>query len=110
MREENFILACLHPPPRSPTGEAVCRSSGKYQAWRLPVVHPEYSAAALGRGCNGDYIWRLKVLLKTSEDKFNMKTKEKKAEKGAALLLTTEEETYYVSKIQECSQRSSEAI
>ncbi|GFV06917.1 RNase H domain-containing protein [Trichonephila clavipes] len=30
-----FILECLH-PPRSPTREAVCRSSGKYQARRLP--------------------------------------------------------------------------
>ncbi|GFX06666.1 hypothetical protein TNCV_382621 [Trichonephila clavipes] len=27
-REINFILVCLH-PPRSPTREAVCRSSGK---------------------------------------------------------------------------------
>ncbi|GFT29393.1 hypothetical protein TNCV_757491 [Trichonephila clavipes] len=30
-----FILECLY-PPRSPTREAVCRSSGKYQARRLP--------------------------------------------------------------------------
>ncbi|GFX75403.1 hypothetical protein TNCV_2546741 [Trichonephila clavipes] len=36
----NFILACLH-PPRSPTREAVCRSSDKYQARRLPGVHPD---------------------------------------------------------------------
>ncbi|GFU78340.1 hypothetical protein TNCV_528831 [Trichonephila clavipes] len=32
-----FILECLH-PPRSPTREAVCGSSGKYQARRLPEV------------------------------------------------------------------------
>ncbi|GFS88857.1 hypothetical protein TNCV_3569551 [Trichonephila clavipes] len=40
-REMVFILECLH-PPRSPTREAVCRSSGKHQARRLPEVHPEY--------------------------------------------------------------------
>ncbi|GFX62070.1 hypothetical protein TNCV_2227961 [Trichonephila clavipes] len=43
---------CLH-PPRSPTREAECRSSGKYQARRLPGVHPEYSTTASGRGSNG---------------------------------------------------------
>ncbi|GFW90025.1 putative transposase-like protein [Trichonephila clavipes] len=48
---KNFILACLH-PPRSPTREAVCRSSGKNQAQRLPGVHPEYNATASGRGSN----------------------------------------------------------
>ncbi|GFT84188.1 hypothetical protein TNCV_1150041 [Trichonephila clavipes] len=41
-REMVFILECPQ-PPRSPTREAVCRSSGKYQARRLPRVHPEYS-------------------------------------------------------------------
>ncbi|GFV62516.1 uncharacterized protein TNCV_3866971 [Trichonephila clavipes] len=48
-----FILAYLH-PPRSPTREAVCRSSGKYQARRLPGVYPEYSTTASGRRSNGD--------------------------------------------------------
>ncbi|GFW79610.1 hypothetical protein TNCV_1428701 [Trichonephila clavipes] len=47
-----FVLACLH-PPRSPTREAVCRSSGKNQARRLPGVHPEYNATASGRRSNG---------------------------------------------------------
>ncbi|GFX19432.1 retrovirus-related Pol polyprotein from transposon 412 [Trichonephila clavipes] len=47
-----FILECLH-PPRSPTREAVCRSSGKYQARRLPEVHSEYSTTESGRGSNG---------------------------------------------------------
>ncbi|GFU65056.1 hypothetical protein TNCV_4130621 [Trichonephila clavipes] len=50
-REKNFVLACLH-PPRSPTREAVCRSSGNYQTWRLPGVHQEYNATASGRGSN----------------------------------------------------------
>ncbi|GFX57329.1 hypothetical protein TNCV_3914921 [Trichonephila clavipes] len=50
--KHNFVLACLH-PLRSPTREAVCRSSDKYQARRLPGVHPEYSTAASGRGSNG---------------------------------------------------------
>ncbi|GFS62983.1 hypothetical protein TNIN_492201 [Trichonephila inaurata madagascariensis] len=45
--EHNFVLACLH-PPRSPTREAVCRSSGKNQTRHLPGVHPEYSATASG--------------------------------------------------------------
>ncbi|GFT05194.1 hypothetical protein TNCV_122561 [Trichonephila clavipes] len=48
-----FILECLY-PPRSPTREAVCRSSGKYQARRLPEVHPEYSTTVSGRGSNGE--------------------------------------------------------
>ncbi|GFV95337.1 hypothetical protein TNCV_4587121 [Trichonephila clavipes] len=42
---KDFILVCLH-PPRSPTRKAVCRSSGKYQARRLPGLHPEYNATA----------------------------------------------------------------
>ncbi|GFW62088.1 hypothetical protein TNCV_1685191 [Trichonephila clavipes] len=50
--KNNFVLACLL-PARSPTKEAVCRESGKHQAWRLPGVHPEYSPTASGRGSNG---------------------------------------------------------
>ncbi|GFT30925.1 hypothetical protein TNCV_1683031 [Trichonephila clavipes] len=46
-REIVFILECLH-PPRSPTREAVCRSSSKYQARRLPEIHPDYSTTASG--------------------------------------------------------------
>ncbi|GFX33501.1 hypothetical protein TNCV_1006621 [Trichonephila clavipes] len=46
-KEIIFILECLH-PPRSPTREAVCRSSGKYQARRLLRVHLEYSDTASG--------------------------------------------------------------
>ncbi|GFY08408.1 hypothetical protein TNCV_1358141 [Trichonephila clavipes] len=38
---------------RSPTREAVYRSSGKYQARRLPGVHPEYNATTSVRGPNG---------------------------------------------------------
>ncbi|GFT26885.1 hypothetical protein TNCV_3710401 [Trichonephila clavipes] len=40
------ILACLHPPPRSPTREEECRTTDNCQARRLPEVHPEYSAIA----------------------------------------------------------------
>ncbi|GFT19810.1 hypothetical protein TNCV_4992711 [Trichonephila clavipes] len=39
------ILAGLY-PPRSPTRDAVCRSSDKYQARRFPGVYPEYSDTA----------------------------------------------------------------
>ncbi|GFU29409.1 hypothetical protein TNCV_2382621 [Trichonephila clavipes] len=46
-----FVLACLH-PPRSPKSEAVCRPSGKNQAWRLLGIHPEYNATTSGRGSN----------------------------------------------------------
>ncbi|GFX99830.1 hypothetical protein TNCV_258691 [Trichonephila clavipes] len=49
MSELDFILASFH-SPQSPKKEAVCRSSGKKQARRLPGVHPEYSAKAPGRG------------------------------------------------------------
>ncbi|GFW77544.1 hypothetical protein TNCV_2499361 [Trichonephila clavipes] len=49
---KTFVLAYLH-PPRSPTREAVFRSSGKKQARRLPGVHLEYNATASGRGTNG---------------------------------------------------------
>ncbi|GFX74075.1 hypothetical protein TNCV_490391 [Trichonephila clavipes] len=45
--KHNFVLPCLH-PPRRPTREAVCRSSGQNQARRLPGVHPEYNATASG--------------------------------------------------------------
>ncbi|GFX21701.1 hypothetical protein TNCV_1200811 [Trichonephila clavipes] len=51
-REDNFVLACLH-PPWSPTWEAVCRSTDNSQARRLPGVHSEHSATASGRRCNG---------------------------------------------------------
>ncbi|GFU46484.1 hypothetical protein TNCV_567761 [Trichonephila clavipes] len=34
-------------------GLAVCRSSGKNQARRLPEVHPKYNATASGRGSTG---------------------------------------------------------
>ncbi|GFW01650.1 hypothetical protein TNCV_4085651 [Trichonephila clavipes] len=44
-------MACLY-PPRSPTREAVCRSTANNQTRRLPKVHPEYSATASGRGSN----------------------------------------------------------
>ncbi|GFW63091.1 hypothetical protein TNCV_4454391 [Trichonephila clavipes] len=49
--KNNFVLAFLH-PPRSPTREAVCQSSGKNQARRLPGVHPEYGTTASGRESN----------------------------------------------------------
>ncbi|GFW34596.1 hypothetical protein TNCV_952241 [Trichonephila clavipes] len=52
IRGNIFVLACLH-PPQSPTREAVCRSSDKYQARRLPGVHPEHSTTASVRGSNG---------------------------------------------------------
>ncbi|GFY29457.1 uncharacterized protein TNCV_2626281 [Trichonephila clavipes] len=55
-RAENFILVCRR-PPRSPTREAVCRSSVKNQSRRLPGIHPEcvVSTTASGR------LWGLKI-------------------------------------------------
>ncbi|GFU55470.1 hypothetical protein TNCV_2812861 [Trichonephila clavipes] len=43
----------MSPPTTESTREAVCRSSGKNQARRLPEVHPEYSTTASRRGSNG---------------------------------------------------------
>ncbi|GFX29715.1 hypothetical protein TNCV_2750491 [Trichonephila clavipes] len=55
-REMVYILKCLH-PPRSTTREAVFRSSGKYQAQRLPEVHPEYRTTVSERGSNRSVVW-----------------------------------------------------
>ncbi|GFV72669.1 hypothetical protein TNCV_411881 [Trichonephila clavipes] len=60
-------------------------------------------------GWLSDYIWRLKVLFESSGDRFN-NTKQEMAEKGARHLSMAEEQKYYVSKIKECHQQSSEVI
>ncbi|GFU00677.1 transposable element Tcb2 transposase [Trichonephila clavipes] len=73
--KHNFVLECLH-PPRSPTREAVCRSSSKYQARRLPGVHPEYSTTASGRGFNGSVVWTKKEEKEKWDDKKRVENRE----------------------------------